>query len=538
MSTRYPRVLNGFYVSNLSEERLAYIDSIRNSEKIDNLKGMIFDFPPELVVRSLRENKSIRQIVKEENIDWKQYIGELRDYQTLMTAFMYMSPRSINGDYVGLGKTAEVAALINYLKMKGELTRFCIAVEGSAFTQTTCELVKFTGLRIIELPGETPKIRRVIQSVDWNNVDGIVCKHSVLKNDFFMSFLSKNVSNQGVNLVFNTLFIDESSVIKNRETKFCQYILEILKITPRCHLMNATPFSNSIMDIYTQLDVLDMNLLPSKSNIESKYSVWKTSYFWTRNKRGEAEKHPKRDRVGYKNQDEFKRSLKYVYFGRSKKDVGKELPHNYRTLTVTPTKDQKICIGNGYRYQEVLNCPSLIEDIGIETNRKNVPKIDLLLNIISEQYQESKVMIYVWNPKAQEAIAEELRKIGRKPAVIRGGMADLDKWEIQTEFNNVDGKYDILITNARKSLNLYGADVCILYSVESSSGLYTQICGRVDRSVDDKIRDFILLVYEDSPEFDYITSVVKARAEDSRALTIDAKGAIDYFLEYLESEDN
>ena len=117
-------------------------------------------------------------------------------------------------------------------------------------------------------------------------------------------------------------------------------------------------------------------------------------------------------------------------------------------------------------------------------------------------------------------------------------MDDLDKWEIQTEFNNVDGKYDILITNARKSLNLYGADVCILYSVESSSGLYTQICGRVDRSVDDKIRDFILLVYEDSPEFDYITSVVKARAEDSRALTIDAKGAIDYFLEYLESEDN
>ena len=147
-------------------------------------------------------------------------------------------------------------------------------------------------------------------------------------------------------------------------------------------------------------------------------------------------------------------------------------------------------------------------------------------------------MIYVWNPKAQEAIAEELRKIGRKPAIIRGGMDDLDKWEIQTEFNNVDGKYDILITNARKSLNLYGADVCILYSVESSSGLYTQICGRVDRSVDDKIRDFILLVYEDSPEFDYITSVVKARAEDSRALTIDAKGAIDYFLEYLESEDN
>ena len=95
----------------------------------------------------------------------------------------------------------------------------------------------------------------------------------------------------------------------------------------------------------------------------------------------------------------------------------------------------------------------------------------------------------------------------------------------------------MLITNARKSLNLYGADVCILYSVESSSGLYTQICGRIDRSVDDKIRDFILLVYEDSPEYKYLTSIVKSRAEDSRALTIDAKGAIDYFIEYLEREE-
>lgn len=537
MSTRYPRMLNGFYVSNLSDGQLAYIDSIRESEKIENLSEMIFNFPPELVVRSLKENKSIRQIVKEENIDWEKYKGKLRDYQTLMTGFMYMSPRSINGDYVGLGKTAEVAALINYLKMKGELTRFCIAVEGSAFTQTTCELTKFTGLRIIEIPGETPKIKRIVTNVDWENVDGIVCKHSVLKNDYFMTFLSHNISQQGVNKVFNTLFIDESTVIKNKETKFCQYILEILKITPRCHLMNATPFEKSIMDIYTQLDVLDMNLLPSKSKIENLYSVWKTSYFWTKNRYGEAQQHPKRDRVGYKNQAEFKRSLKYVYWGRSKKEVGKELPHNYRTLTVKPTKDQMICIGNGYRYQEVLNCPSLIEDIGIETNRKNVPKIDLTLRIIDEQYQEAKVMIYVWNPKAQEALANELKSIGRKPAIIRGGMKDIEKWEIQQEFNSENGKYDVLITNARKSLNLYGADVCILYSVESSSGLYTQICGRVDRSVDDKIRDFILLVYEDSPEFDYLTSVVKARAEDSRALTIDAKGAIDYFIEYLEREE-
>lgn len=535
MSTRYPMVHNGCYVSNMPLDRINYIDGIRQSNEIQNLRRMIFDFPKELVMRSIEEGVSIRSICKSENLDWKQYLGLLRPYQTIMTAFMYMSPRSINGDYVGLGKTAEVAALINYLKKRGEMSRFCIAVDSSAFIQTSCELMKFTGLKTVELPGETAKLKKIIASTDWEKTDGIVCKHSVLKNDYFMKFISSNITQTGVNGVFNVLFIDESSVLKNRNTKICEYTSELVKITPRVHFMNATPFDTSIMDVYNQLDILDINLLPSKSSIENKYSVWKRGSYW-KTESGCKKRHDKWDRVGYKNQSEFKNALRYVYFGRSKKDVGFDVPHSYSTLLVKPSKDQKVCIANGYRYQEVLNCPSLIPDIGIETTRKKVPKIDLLCKIIEEKYSEDKIMIYVWNPEAQRAICEELKKIGRKPVAVSGGIKDIERWQIQEEFNKDGGEYDILVTNTRKSLNLYSASVCILYSLESSSGLYTQICGRIDRNVDDKSRDFVLLVYEDSPEYEYLTSKVKQRSEDSRALTLDAKAAIDYFLETLEGE--
>lgn len=535
MSTRYPRMIDGHYVSNLPVDRINYIDSIRNSNEIGNLRRMIFNFPKELVMRSIDEGVSIREICKTEDLDWKQHLGMLRPYQTLMTAFMYMSPRSINGDYVGLGKTAEVSALINYLKKRGEMTRFCIAVDSSAFIQTSCELMKFTGLKTVELPGETSKLKKIIASTDWSKTDGIVCKHSVLKNDYFMKFISSNIMDNGTNGVFNVLFIDESSVLKNKNTKICEYTSQIIKITPRVHFMNATPFDTSIMDVYNQLDILDINLLPSKSSIENKYSVWKRGSYW-KTENGAPKRHDKFERVGYKNQAEFKEALRYVYFGRSKKDVGFDIPHNYRTLLVKPSKDQKVCIANGYRYQEVLNCPSLIPDINIETNRKKVPKIDLLCRIIEEQYTEDKVMVYVWNPTAQKAICDELKKIGRNPVTVSGGMKDIDRWQIQEDFNKDGGKYDVLITNTRKSLNLYSAGVCILYSLESSSGLYTQICGRIDRNVDDRAREFTLLVYEDSPEYDYLTSKIKKRSEDSRALTLDAKAAIDYFLENLEGE--
>ena len=50
-----------------------------------------------MILRSLEEQRSIRSIIKEEGLDYREYLGELRDYQTVGTAFMYVSPRSIIG---------------------------------------------------------------------------------------------------------------------------------------------------------------------------------------------------------------------------------------------------------------------------------------------------------------------------------------------------------------------------------------------------------------------------------------------------------
>ena len=65
-------------------------------------------------------------INKEEGEDILKYLGELRDYQTVGTAFLYASKHSIIADAVGLGKTAEIGALINFLMEKHEMSRFLI----------------------------------------------------------------------------------------------------------------------------------------------------------------------------------------------------------------------------------------------------------------------------------------------------------------------------------------------------------------------------------------------------------------------------
>ena len=62
-----------------------------------------------------------------------------------------------------------------------------------------------------------------------------------------------------------------------------------------------------------------------------------------------------------------------------------------------------------------------------------------------------------------------------------------------------------------------------------------QIRGRIDRNVDESIKTYVLLLYEDTDEYKFFTHVVKQRAKASRELTIDSKTAIDYFMDCMES---
>ena len=63
-----------------------------------------------------------------------------------------------------------------------------------------------------------------------------------------------------------------------------------------------------------------------------------------------------------------------------------------------------------------------------------------------------------------------------------------------------------------------------------------QIRGRIDRNVDDKLKTFVLLVYKGTDEYRFLTQVVRQRAKDAKELTIDAKTAIDFFMEAMERE--
>lgn len=534
MAVKVPTMWNNMYIGNMSEQQAELIMQTRMEKVIPNLKGMLFNFSLDLIQQSIEEQCSIREIVKRDNINIELYRAELRDYQTTGTAFMYLSPRSIIADGCGLGKTAEISALINWLKYKGELTRFLIAVETSAIGQTQVEIARFSGLNVIAMPSEAPKIKKCIEQTDWNKVDGIVIKHSTLRSDAFSKWLALNIGEDGVCRIFNTFFLDESSVIKNTNTKMYTYTMNICNIVNRVHFMNATTFETNIMDIYNQLDMMNQNLLPKKWRIEKEFCTFSKTSYWTK-ENGKAKLNFRHERSGYKNQAIFKESLKLVYFGRCKADIGMELPHVYKVYEVEPSNAMSLGLEKGYRYSELLNCPSLIPDANIPMDRKNVPKLDRLCDLIENEFSDSSIMIYCFHLAAQQTIADELAKIGRKPVILNGSCSDDERFKAQQGFN--DGTYDVIVTNIKKSLNLYGGDVCIFYSMETNPSKAFQIASRIDRNVDDKIKTFIALLYKGTDEYKFFTTTVKQRAKDARDLTIDAKTTVDFFFESMMKDE-
>lgn len=531
-------IVDGHYVGNLSEYTQQAILHTTSQQCIPKLKHMICTFPYDLIDKADEKDMSVLEYCRENNIDIKQYWGELRDYQTVGTGFLYLSPFSMLGDGVGIGKTVEVAALLNMLRMTKEMSRVLIAVETGAVQQFVREMKRFTGMRVIELPSQAAPMKKVIDRTDWSKVDIIVTKHTALKNNTFLTWLGANVyyDEQGRkrNNLYDVVILDESSVIKSDSTQQYTYTKAVMEMASRAHLLNATAFETCIFDIYYQMAMIIPEALPPKSHISKEYCVYQRNYFW-KTVGGKPQQFQKFDLAGYKNQEAFKEKLKLFYFARSIKEVGMTSDNMYLVSEITPTQEQMKLIKKGYRANEVLNDPSLIPDIELKTTPDDVPKLQRLISLCLSDFRNSKILIYCFHVNAQMTIANILRAAGKNVEIINGNTKDKDKVKIQESFNH--GDTDILITNAKRSLNLYGGEVCIMYSLEAVPAKMEQIRGRMDRHVDDKKRYFVLMYYLFTFEYSLFFGTASSRNKASKELTVDYQSAVDLFLQAAENGD-
>lgn len=534
MSQKIVRTYNGMFAGQLTPEQIRNILKVKEMSVVDSLKDYVLDIPMEEVMKAADMGISYREYAMKNGIDINKYKAALRDEQTVGLAFMYFSPKSILGDSVGFGKTVEIAGLLNVLKSKNEMTRFMMAVEVSAVGQTLLELLRRTGLNIINLPSTTAKLEKVIYDVNWDKIDGLVVSHSLIENNLFQTFLSKFISGN-TNKLFDTFILDESSVIKNERTKIFKNVEVINSYCKRVHYMNATPVENDILDAYNQIDAMDKTIMPKLSAIKKEYCVYKRSTYWVK-ENGKAVMKYKFDFDKYQNTEDFKKRLGLIYIGRYMQDN----KNKYRIDEVYPTDQQLVAMAMKMRTSEVLNCPSKIDQSRlknkIEFNETGIPKLKRLKEIIETECIGKKVMVYCFHRDAQDKIIEMLTAIGRKCVILNGSVMNEERHDTINEFNKGDS--DTIITNIKKSINLYDGDYCIIYSMETNPAKLEQICGRIERHVDNKVKQYIMLIYKGTREEELVRKKMLERSNSARDLVTGAESAINRFIDSEDDSDN
>jgi len=283
------------------------------------------------------------------------------------------------------------------------------------------------------------------------------------------------------------LILDEAQKIKNPDSLLGRVAASIIGEAARAVALTATLVQNRAHDAWAIVKALDPNFM-SLTVFEALYTIKELG------ERYDRQYHRKRkfmNIVGYRQLEEFRNSIKYIYFGRTDEEMAglrPEIQHLTRR-TVMPEKQREIYLeaekgaftaeGDNVtaaiiQAQQAADCPEIYDP----TCKENA-KAELLGEIFDEIGDDS-VVIYSRLRQTVDRYMEIFKS--RHPVRITGAeTSDEQRAHARKAFQ--EGTTNtIFITDAGgESLNLQKAKHVIFLNRPWSPGVYVQIVGRARR---------------------------------------------------------
>lgn len=500
---------NERYKGSLSSEQCDVIDELL---ELDSMNGCLTDLLH--VIYNLSDS-DVLQIIEEHelfgdvNTEYNKPIGTLRSEQTIGVALMYYAKNCILGDSVGMGKTVEVAGLCNLLKSEynnlGKDFKYMFLTEKNLTSQVRKEMIKFTGEYVDLLPsGEFDVVNNFVERCSTYGIrHSIVGSHSLITQSAFIGWLE--MLNKSKNFPFDLLVIDESSFLGNSTTNVTKTFKIIKKYFKRIVFLNATPFETKLNIFYTQLDLLDDKLLPTKQNFTKEYVVM--------DYRG---MYPK-PTGKYKNQGNFKKLIGYRYFARTREDKGAEMRDCSGGIKVSPLSTvQKEWLNKTQMARLVYDCPSYL-DPSIEFCIENVPKLGSLDELLKNECANADtILIFSHYKEPQKYLSEWLKNKGYSNRILNGDTKNTERNAIIESFKRAE--FNVLITNVQKGLNFGNCNHCIFYSYDPNPSNMVQFEGRMTRDFD-IIGKNIFILCSKGKEYSTLVKTVRDRAKATSDFT-------------------
>ena len=485
MSTSNPTYYRGkYWQGSMSDANAsAILTLIEDYDVVTSLKHCIKDLPK---FQIMDIKNSAEEYLKQNN-SFKGYnpdfsanapLGTLTDPQTMGVAFMYYAGSTLLGDEVGLGKTVQVAGLMNTLRKesehKGKTFTFLFLTEKSIVGQIQDKLIQFTGTYVHEIPsGEAKVVKKYIEQNKDGRVCSVVGSHSLLNSPEFILYLAKNP--------FDVIIFDESKGVKKQSSGLSQNAKEVFRLHERVILLNATPVETELRELYNQLDLLDSEYMPTVSEFNKRFTkVKRAMYGFVPD--------------GYKNEEDFAQLIKLRYYARTRRDLGAEYEGNeYRTVLVPLSPIQKELKKKTTLHQMLMDYPPGINR-NVAFNEETTPKLKALFSILEDRINigMTQAIVYCRFVKAQKEMCELLKEQGYRVVVLNGTTQDTKRKEIADAYTR--GEYDIMITNVLRGLDLNTCDTAILYTIDPNPQNMVQFEGRMTREFNVKNKALYLIV--------------------------------------------
>lgn len=498
--------LGQYYKGSMEDERCkAILNLVDNVDVVEDLRHSIYNLSKE----SIEKIRESALEYEKENGNLEGYklptveknVGTLLDYQTKGVAFMYLAQRCLLGDEVGMGKTVQIAGLINFLRVQyrklGKEFRFCFLGEKAGVNQLASKLIQFTGeyVGVIEC-GEQKFVKKYLKANESKRYYSIVGTHALLDSPEFVMDCARRP--------FDLMVFDESAALKNRKSQLYRAAESIFPKQTYLVELNATPLEINIWDFYNQLDLLDYTYLPNITQFQKNFCVRDYSRGLMSNLI-----------AGYKNEAEFKKAIKLRYLARTRQEEGAKYEGNaLKVYYIQQSEEQKALHKKTTLHQLVDDFPTDVNR-NVEFTLQTTPKAAALVWLLRQiDVKQEKALVYCRFKNCQLKLKEVLEQEGYRVEILNGETKKKERNRIIEGFNGND--IDVLLTNVQRCLDLNNCSHGIFYTIDSNPQKMVQFEGRMTRDFDIEGNNTYLLVMM-GREKKYVDEVLRMRAEASES---------------------
>jgi len=419
------------------------------------------------------------------NLKLDQFKLPLYPFQNSGAIFLAQNPNSLLRDSVGLGKCPQSLAAFNALVRKQPTLKCLIVVPASLIHQWKDEIEKFTTFKSIIYRGQKKTRDNIMKTfIRDPEIQCLITNYEIVRRD------EDNFLDLHREFPYIIIF-DEAQKIKNHRSKTAQAIKLLSMRSSGNKLLTATPVFNNVLDLYGLFKIINPAVFGTYVNFMNNF----TNYYMM-----DMGSYQIPVYQGPKNIPLLKDKIKGYVFGREKKDVYNQLPpltfsDRFVALPehhqeIYDALEQEKLIVDDVETKDIdrlaalthmQSCADAVEHLNT-TVAPSHPKIDECIQIIEEEFDDDKIIVYSKFTRTIDILNAELKKKNIAHFNIDGRIDAAQRDANKKAWENHPGKAILVISSAGGAgLNLQAAGTIIFLNRPWSYGELLQVCGRIHR---------------------------------------------------------